>query len=103
MALDSLGIAEKQIFFVTLRRLAQHHGRLPDSMMLTERIEVSDQIIAPGGFADVRTEVFKGRVVAVKTTRVTERDNFPKIKKVKTNDIFCHLGHGFNHSTLAVL
>ena len=51
-------------------------------MILTERIEVSDKIIASGGFADVRTGEFMGGLVAVKTIRVAEKDDILKIRKV---------------------
>ncbi|KAF9789265.1 kinase-like domain-containing protein [Thelephora terrestris] len=42
---------ERQAFFVTLRRLAGSHGRLPDSMIIPEKIEIEDKIIASGGVA----------------------------------------------------
>ena len=77
--------AEKQAFFVTLRRLAERRGRLPDRMRVTEEINVSDEIHAYGGFGDVRPGMYKGRHVAVKTMRVTAPANFPKIRKVSMN------------------
>jgi len=77
--------AEKQAFFVTLRRLAERRGRLPNRMMVTEEIKVSDEIHAYGGFGDVRPGTYKGRHVAVKTMRVTTPANFPKIRKVSIN------------------
>jgi serine/threonine protein kinase len=79
--------AEKQAFFVALRRLAGSHGRLPDSVILTERVEASDKILTSGGFADVRSGRYMGRLVAVKTLRVTEQDDLLRIRKVSTNDI----------------
>jgi serine/threonine protein kinase len=84
----NLKSAEKQAFFVTLRRLAGFHGRLPDSMVITEKIEVEDMILASGGFADVRRGRYVGHLVAVKTLRVAEQDDFLKIRKVNINDIF---------------
>ena len=79
---------QKHVFFVTLRRLAGTHGRLPDSMTITEKIEVSDKILASGGFADVRCGTYMGRLVAVKTTRVQEQDDLFKIRKVSIDDGF---------------
>jgi len=78
----NLKTIEKQAFFVTLRRLAGIHGRLPDSMMITEKIEVEDQILASGGFADVRIGKYMGHLVAVKTMRLAEQDDSLKIRKV---------------------
>ena len=74
---------EKQAFFVTLRRLAGTHGRLPESMMITEEIEVSEQIFASSGFADVRTGKYMGHLVAVKTMRVAPQDDVSKLRKVR--------------------
>ena len=73
---------------MTLRRLAGYHGRLPDSMIITERIEVEDKILASGGFADVRCGRCIGHLVAVKTLRVAKKDDFLKIRKVSVNNIF---------------
>jgi serine/threonine protein kinase len=84
----SLKAAEKNAFFVTLRRLAGSHGRLPDSMMITEKIEVEEKILASGGFADVRRGTYMGHLVAVKTLRVAEKDDFLKIRKVSINGNF---------------
>jgi len=81
----NLKTIEKQAFFVTLRRLAGIHGRLPDSMMITEKIEVEDQILANGGFADVRIGRYMGHLVAVKTMRVAEQDDTLKIRKVSAS------------------
>jgi serine/threonine protein kinase len=56
-------------------------------MIITERIEASDKILASGGFADVRSGRYMGRLVAVKTLRVTEQDDLLRIRKVSTNDV----------------
>lgn len=77
---------ERQAFFVLLRRLAGCYGRLPGSMIITEKIETSDNVPTSGGFADVRCGKYMGQPVAVKTMRVTERDDFQKIRKVSIND-----------------
>ena len=88
LAEHNLKTTEKQIFFLALRRLATIHGRLPESMMITEEIQVSDKIRASGGFADVRTGTYMETLVAVKTMRVTEQDDTQKIRKVSINYLF---------------
>jgi len=92
---------EKQAFFVTLRRLAERHGRLPDRLTITEEIEISDETLTFGGFACVRSGRYKGRLVAVRTMRTKARAEFPKIRKVSTN--VGHEGRGLNHSIPAIL
>jgi len=93
----SLKAIEKQAFFITLKRLAGIHGRLPDSMMITEEIKVSDKIVASGGFADIRTGTYMGHLVALKTLRVKDEDDFLKIRKVSVHDIFVYLKCSSNH------
>jgi len=97
IAEHKLEAAEKQAFFIVLRRLAAIHGRLPESMMITDEIKVSDEILASGGFADVRTGKYKGCLVAVKTIRVAKQDDFLKIRKVSVDDILGHLIHSSDH------
>jgi serine/threonine-protein kinase TNNI3K len=70
-----------------LRRLAGCYGRLPDSKTITGEIEVSDKILASGGFADVRCGIYMGHFVAVKTMRVAVLDDFTRIRKVSINNI----------------
>jgi len=53
-----------------------------------EKIEVEDRILASGGFADVRCGRYMGHLVAVKTLRVAEQDDFAKIRKVGINVCF---------------
>ena len=74
--------AEKQAFFLALMRLTGAQGRLPDSMTITDNIDVEEGILALGGFADVRCGTYQGCRVAVKTLRVSEYDNVEKIRKV---------------------
>jgi serine/threonine protein kinase len=57
-------------------------------MMITEKIEVEEKILASGGFADVRRGTYMGHLVAVKTLRVAEKDDFLKIRKVSINGNF---------------
>jgi len=87
IAEHKLEATEKQAFLVVLRELAATHGRLPESMMITEEIDVSDEILASGGFADVRTGTYQGHFVAVKTMRVAKQGDFLKIRKVSVHDI----------------
>ena len=56
--------------------------------MMIEEIAVSGEILASGGFADVRTGMYGGRLVAVKTMRVAKQDDSRKIRKVNVNGIF---------------
>lgn len=84
----NLKLAEKQAFFVALRRLAALYGRLPDSIIITERIETSGDVLASGGFADVRRGTYMGCLVAVKTMRVAVQDDFLKMRKVGISYIF---------------
>ena len=76
---------EKQAFFVVLRRLAERHGRLPSGMKIAGRIDVSDELLASSGSADLRSGTYMGRLVAIKSVRVTARDDFMRIRKVCIN------------------
>ena len=98
--------AEKNDFLVTLRRLAERNELLPDRIRMTEKIAVSDDILAFGVFGDVRSQTYKGQCVAARTVRVPEPEDFRgtvgmtiaqkekmleqirKIRKVKVNGIF---------------
>lgn len=57
-------------------------------MIITDKIEVEDRILASGGFADVRCGWYRGHLVAVKTMRVVEQDDFLMIRKVSISDIY---------------
>ena len=83
----NLGPAEKQAFFVALRRLAERYGLLPSRMRIAERIEVSDELLASSPFADLRSGTYRGHLVGIKTLKVTARDDFVKIRKVSVNGI----------------
>ena len=65
--------------------------------MITEEIKVSDEILASGGFADVRTGTYMGHLVAVKTMRVAKQDDFLKIRKVSIHDVLGYLKYGSDH------
>ena len=60
--------------------------------MITDKIEVSDTILASGGFADIGHGTYMGSLVAVKTMRVSPQDDFLKIRKVSIDNIFFPLG-----------
>jgi hypothetical protein len=77
--------AQKQAFFVTLRRLAGIHGRLPESMVIREKVEVGEEILVSGGFSDIRCGTYKGYPVAVKPLRIAKTDDLMKIRKVRVN------------------
>jgi hypothetical protein len=87
IAEHNLKAAEKQAFFVTLRRLAGSHGRLPHSMVITKEVQVEDIPLASGGFTDFRHGIYMGHLVAVKTLRVEEQHAFLKTKKVNITGI----------------
>ena len=57
-------------------------------MIITKKIEVSDEILASGGFADIRRGTYMGHLVAVKTMRVAPIDDFLKIRKASINNVF---------------
>jgi len=57
-------------------------------MMITGKIEVEDEILASGGFADVRIGKYMGHLVAVKTMRLAEKDDSVKIRKVSVSGFF---------------
>ena len=69
--------------------------------MIKGTFEVSDEISAAGGFGDVRSGIYNGELVAVKTARVAARDNIQKIRKVSISDIFTPRGP--DHSAPAIL
>jgi len=49
---------------------------------MTEKIVVSDEIVAFGGFGDVRPQKYKGRHVAVKTARVPVLKDLQMMRKL---------------------
>jgi len=79
---------ERNAFFIVLRKLAAIHGRLPEFMMITDEIKVSDEILPSGGYADVRIGTYKGHLIAAKTMRISKQDDLLKIRKVNVNGIF---------------
>ena len=58
-------------------------------MIIADKIEVEDVILASGGFSDVRRGKYRGHIVAVRTLRVTVlQGNVLNLRKVNANDIF---------------
>lgn len=51
-------------------------------MRIAGEIETSDELLASGGFADLRSGRYKEHLVAIKTLRITARDDYVRIKKV---------------------
>jgi len=91
---------EKQAPFVTLRRFAERHGLLPSRTRIARKIEVSDELLASSGFADLRSGMYGERLVAIKTLRVAARDEYVKIRKVSININDGHPGH--THSIISL-
>ena len=84
----------RQLAFNILRKLSNRIGHLPESYLLSDKFDVSDQIVASGGFADIRMGVFKGKNVAVKTLRLSSRDDKAKIRRVrKQTTLLCRVAH----------
>ena len=74
--------AERNAFFVVLRRLAECHRLLPDRMRIKEKVKVSDQVHASGGFGDLRSQLYMGRRAAVKTAKNLGLEDLQKMKQV---------------------
>ena len=72
--------------------LADHYGRLPDSTIITEKIEVEDKILASGGIMDVRCGKYKGHLVAVRTMRDPAKTDIQNPRKVSISKVLDHLG-----------
>ena len=100
---NGLNPSQKQDFFSALRRLAASRGHLPESMVMSEEIKVEEEILASGGFSDVRRGIYEGHRVAVRALRVTLKDDISKIRKVSDEIIFYHLGCSLDHPPLAIL
>ena len=103
IARHELKTTEKQCFFVTLRRLAAIHEKLPESMVIAGSIEVENKILVSGGFSDVRCGKYKGHRIAAKALRVSMQDDLEKLRKVSANDIFPATRNTFVTTCLAVL
>ena len=57
-------------------------------MTITDNVDFERDILASGGFADVRRGTYLGHPVAVKTLRVAEKDDVVKIREVSIGAVF---------------
>ena len=62
--------------------LCFHHGKPLPSTILTGKVQVEDRLIASGGFATLRHGRYMGKLVAVKTMRVSAQGNLSKMRGV---------------------
>ena len=51
-------------------------------MMIMEKVQISDQVRIAGGFSDIREGIYRERLVAVKTLRVSPTEDLEKMRKV---------------------
>jgi hypothetical protein len=72
----------RKIAFSVLRRLCGRIGHLPKSYQLSENFDLSEMAHAYGGFADVRTGVFKWKDVAVNSLIIAML--YEKLKSVRS-------------------
>ena len=77
-----LEIELRNIAFGVLKRLCGKIGHLPNSYLLSDKLDLTGDPCASGHCADIRMGVLKGRDVAVKSLRVSEVDDKVKIQKV---------------------
>ena len=82
----------RQLAFNILRKLCGKIGHLPESYLLSDEFDLSGLPRASGGFADIRTGVFRGETVVVKSLRIAEVDDKARIRKVRDQAAFSHLG-----------
>ena len=68
--------------FNALTRLCGRIGRLPESYLLPNELDLSGLLRASGGFAEVRVGVSRGKYVAIKSLKVSEVDDEMRIRKV---------------------
>ena len=57
-------------------------------MVIKEKLDVSDQVLASGGSADVRRGRYMGHLIAVKTVKVSNHDDLLEKRKVSRNGVF---------------
>ena len=101
VARHNLKPTEKQASLITLRRLTECHGLLPYRIRIRAEIEVCDEILGSGGFADVRSGKYNGRPVAVKIMRVSAKDDYGRMRKVSAN--VGYREYELNHPIPAIL
>ena len=77
----SLDQATRQSFLIVLIELAKRRRRLPDSIVITEKIMAAEEIHT-SGLWDVRRGTLDNSVIAVKTPRFTATTDVEKIREV---------------------
>ena len=90
----------RRLAFSVLRRLCGRIGYLPESYLLSDNFDLSGLPRYSCGFADVRTGVFKGNKVAVKTLRVPDADDKAVIRKVGNRVTSSHPGSLMHRAAL---
>ena len=55
-------------------------------MMIAGNIEVGKDVLASGGYADIRRGTYLGHLVAVRALKIHLTDDHQKIRKVSTNN-----------------
>ena len=71
-------------------------------MVVKEKIELSNNVVASGGFGDVRRGRYKDGLVAVKTAKVKPQANREKIRKVSIRAFHTHLWRGLSNPAPAI-
>ena len=74
----------KKAFLLTTIALAGRHGRFPSSFVVADQVEISNKILASGGFADVKPGVYENRPVAVRALRILPGSDIKKIRTVRS-------------------
>lgn len=92
----------RNLAFSVLRRLCGRIGHLPESYLLSDKFNVSGLPHASSGFADTRMGVFKRKIVAVKSLRISEQDDKVKIRKVRNQVISSRLLRMLTHRSTSV-
>ena len=90
----------RNLALVVLRRLCGKIGHLPESYLLSEKIDLSGRPCSSGDFADVCMGVFKGMDVAVESLRVSEVDDKWRIRRVGNQVTSSHPGSLTHHAAL---
>ena len=91
----------RNLAFSVLRKLCGRIGHLPESYLLSEKLDLPVLPYASGGFADVRMGVFKRKNVAVKSLRISEQDDKTKIRKVR-NQVISSCLRALTHRSTSV-
>jgi hypothetical protein len=77
-----LDIELEKIAFSVLKELCGEIGHLPDSYLLSCRLEPAVIALAPGRFSHIQKGSFEGKDVAVKSLRILKFDGEIQVRKV---------------------